>query len=79
METYSWDMQILKGQIDLLDNCDKECKQSVAQVREILSPHNAEGKESIEISNCDNSSQIDRVTHFRCNRLQIRTCWVAIK
>ncbi|KAK7793999.1 hypothetical protein R5R35_003961 [Gryllus longicercus] len=31
-ENYSWDVRVLRGQIDLLESCKKCCKQAIAQV-----------------------------------------------
>ncbi|XP_046407217.1 inactive phospholipase C-like protein 2 isoform X1 [Ischnura elegans] len=32
-ENYTWNVRILRGQLDLLESCKKECKSSIAQVQ----------------------------------------------
>jgi hypothetical protein len=33
LDNFTWNVRILRGQIDLLESCRKECRQGLAQVR----------------------------------------------
>jgi hypothetical protein len=37
LDNFTWNVRILRGQVDLLESCRKECRQGLAQVTHLLS------------------------------------------